>query len=98
MVTAHRVHRSARVRRTLSRSRLQARLAWHRANGNAGPLLLQFKGRDRVGQRGLRQRCDTEWYPRASRVEPRANRYAETLHQANARGGIAWDSVTLAPN
>src|SRR2546422_662784 len=34
----------------------------------------------------------------ARRVEPRANRYAETLHQANARGGIAWDSVTLAPN
>ena len=40
----------------------------------------------------------TEWYPRASRVEPTANLYDGILHQASARGGIAWDSVTLAPN
>ncbi len=40
----------------------------------------------------------TEWYPRASRVEPAANLYAENLQKAGARGGIAWDSVTIAPN
>jgi hypothetical protein len=39
----------------------------------------------------------TEWYPHASRVEPAANLYGENLHQAGASGGIAWDSVTLAP-
>lgn len=40
----------------------------------------------------------TEWYPHASRVEPTAIRYGEILGQAGARGSIAWDSVTLAPN
>ncbi len=40
----------------------------------------------------------TEWYPHASSVEPAANLYRESLQQAGARGGIAWDSVTLAPN
>jgi hypothetical protein len=39
----------------------------------------------------------TEWYPHASRVEPAANLYGENPHQAGASGGIAWDSVTLAP-
>jgi len=40
----------------------------------------------------------TEWYPHASSVEPAVNLYGESLQQAGARGGIAWDSVTLAPN
>jgi hypothetical protein len=40
----------------------------------------------------------TEWYPHASRVEPTASLYGEKLHQASARGSIAWDSVTIAPN
>src|SRR5213593_2514516 len=40
----------------------------------------------------------TEWYPHASRVEPATNLFDGILHQASARGGIAWDSVTLAPN
>jgi hypothetical protein len=40
----------------------------------------------------------TEWYPRASRVEPAGNLYAENLYKAGASGRIAWDSVTLAPN
>jgi hypothetical protein len=40
----------------------------------------------------------TEWYPHASRVEPVASLYGESLHQAGARGSIAWDSVTVAPN
>jgi hypothetical protein len=40
----------------------------------------------------------TEWYPHASRVEPAGNLYGENLHKAGASGGIAWDSVTLAPN
>jgi hypothetical protein len=39
----------------------------------------------------------TEWYPHASRVEPAANLYGESLHKVGARGGIAWDSITLAP-
>jgi hypothetical protein len=40
----------------------------------------------------------TEWYPRASRVEPRAELYNGILHQTSASGSIAWDSVTFAPN
>ena len=40
----------------------------------------------------------TEWYPRASRVEPAGNLYGESLHEAGASGRIAWDSVTLSPN
>jgi|HubBroStandDraft_6_1064221.scaffolds.fasta_scaffold18505_4 hypothetical protein len=40
----------------------------------------------------------TEWYPRASRVEPIANIFDGTLYQPGADGTIAWDSVTLAPN
>jgi hypothetical protein len=39
----------------------------------------------------------TEWYPHASRVEPAGNLYGENLHKPGASGGIAWDSVTLAP-
>src|SRR5258707_10693641 len=37
----------------------------------------------------------TEWYPHASRVEPRAELYNRILYQASASGSIAWDSVTL---
>src|SRR5712692_7046831 len=40
----------------------------------------------------------TEWYPHASRVEPRAELYSRILYQASASGSIAWDSVTLAPS
>jgi hypothetical protein len=40
----------------------------------------------------------TEWYPRASRVEPKAELYNGMLRQGGASGGIAWDSVTVAPN
>ena len=39
----------------------------------------------------------TEWYPHASRVEPAADLYGQNLRRAGASGGIAWDSVTLAP-
>jgi hypothetical protein len=40
----------------------------------------------------------TEWYPRASRVEPKSELYNGMLHQGSASGSIAWDSVTVAPN
>src|SRR5712691_9774186 len=40
----------------------------------------------------------TEWYPHASRVEPKAELYYGMLHQGGASGSIAWDSVTLAPS
>jgi hypothetical protein len=40
----------------------------------------------------------TEWYPHASRVEPKAGLYNGILQQAGAAGSITWDSVTLAPN
>jgi len=40
----------------------------------------------------------TEWYPRASRVEPEEELYNGMLHQESASGSIAWDSVTVAPN
>src|SRR5713226_1067874 len=40
----------------------------------------------------------TEWYPRASRVEPAANFFDGTLYQQHADGSIAWDSVTLSPS
>jgi hypothetical protein len=40
----------------------------------------------------------TEWYPHASRVEPKAELYNGILQQAAATGSITWDSVTLAPN
>ncbi len=39
----------------------------------------------------------TEWYPRASRVEPAANIFDGTLYQRHPDGSIAWDSVTLSP-
>jgi hypothetical protein len=40
----------------------------------------------------------TEWYPRASRVEPKAELYNGMLHQGSTSGSIAWDSVSVAPN
>src|SRR5437016_5967326 len=40
----------------------------------------------------------TEWYPRASRVEPAANIFDGTLYQPHPDGSIAWDSVTLSPS
>ena len=40
----------------------------------------------------------TEWYPHASRVEPKAELYNGMLQQGGASGSIAWDSVTVAPN
>ena len=39
----------------------------------------------------------TEWYPRASRVEPAANIFDGSLYQQHPDGSIAWDSVTLSP-
>jgi hypothetical protein len=39
----------------------------------------------------------TEWYPRASRIEPAANIFDGTLYQPHPDGSIAWDSVTLSP-
>src|ERR1700686_4271476 len=39
----------------------------------------------------------TEWYPRASRVEPAENLFDGTLYQQHPDGSITWDSVTLAP-
>jgi hypothetical protein len=40
----------------------------------------------------------TEWYPHASRVEPKAELYNGMLHQGGASGSIAWDSIVVAPN
>ena len=41
----------------------------------------------------------TEWYPHASRVEPRTALHDGTLYYANQPdGSIAWDSVTLSPS
>jgi hypothetical protein len=39
----------------------------------------------------------TEWYPRASRVEPARALYDRTLTNAHVDGSIAWDAVTIAP-
>ena len=40
----------------------------------------------------------TEWYPRATRVEPDKVLWDASLTQDHLDGGIAWDSVTLSPN
>jgi hypothetical protein len=42
----------------------------------------------------------TEWYPRASRVEPDPRNFIEpdALFQGSRSGSIAWDSVTVSPN
>jgi hypothetical protein len=39
----------------------------------------------------------TEWYPRASRVEPEKALYDASLTHDHLDGGIAWDSVTVSP-
>ena len=39
----------------------------------------------------------TEWYPRASRIEPKGNLFDGSLYQHQADGSITWDSVTVAP-
>ena len=40
----------------------------------------------------------TEWYPRASHVEPAANLFDGSLYQAHPDGSIAWDAVTVSPS
>ncbi|HEX8837769.1 MAG TPA: hypothetical protein VF748_12585 [Candidatus Acidoferrum sp.] len=40
----------------------------------------------------------TEWYPHASRVEPVANLFDDSLHQTQPDGSIAWDAVTISPS
>jgi hypothetical protein len=40
----------------------------------------------------------TEWYPRASRVEPTANPAEWSLFQGTKDGSIAWDAVTVSPS
>jgi hypothetical protein len=41
----------------------------------------------------------TEWYPRASRVEPNPNKVVDRdLSQRRSSGSIAWNSVTVSPN
>jgi len=39
----------------------------------------------------------TEWYPQASRVEPRAALYDASLNGRQPDGSISWDAVTVAP-
>src|SRR6267154_3762079 len=39
----------------------------------------------------LSQGVITEWYPRASRVEPAANLFDGSLYQQHPDGSIAWD-------
>ena len=39
----------------------------------------------------------TEWYPRASRVEPMEVRNDAALYQLSSDGSIAWNSVRVAP-
>jgi hypothetical protein len=41
----------------------------------------------------------TEWYPRASQVEPNPNKVVDRdLYKRNGSGSIAWNSVTVSPN
>jgi hypothetical protein len=40
----------------------------------------------------------TEWYPRASRVEPGRNPADWSLFQGHTDGSIAWDAVTVSPS
>jgi hypothetical protein len=39
----------------------------------------------------------TEWYPRATRVEPSTSLNDASLYSKQADGSIAWNSVTVAP-
>ena len=47
---------------------------------------------------GFRNGVITEWYPRASRVEPEKALYDASLTHDHLDGGISWDSVTISPN
>jgi hypothetical protein len=40
----------------------------------------------------------TEWYPRASRVEPTATVLDYALYKPHPDGSITWDSVTVSPS
>ena len=41
----------------------------------------------------------TEWYPRASQVEPNPNKVVDRdLYKRHGSGSIAWNSVTVSPN
>ena len=40
----------------------------------------------------------TEWYPRASRVEPTADPADWSMYQGQLDGSIAWDAVTISPH
>jgi hypothetical protein len=40
----------------------------------------------------------TEWYPRATRLQPSSPISVDALDQPHEDGSIAWDSVTVAPN
>jgi hypothetical protein len=40
----------------------------------------------------------TEWYPRASRVEPAVNLLESSLFRGSRDGSISWDAVTVSPN
>jgi hypothetical protein len=40
----------------------------------------------------------TEWYPRASRVEPAVALYDASLNGKQPDGSISWDAVTVAPS
>src|SRR6266478_5383125 len=39
----------------------------------------------------------TEWYPQASRVEPRRALYDASLNGKQPDGSISWDAVSVAP-
>lgn len=40
----------------------------------------------------------TEWYPRASRVEPNTNPATWSIFRGSADGSMAWDAVTISPS
>ncbi len=40
----------------------------------------------------------TEWYPRATRLQPSSPISVDALDQPHEDGSVAWDSVTVAPN
>lgn len=46
----------------------------------------------------FRQGLITEWYPRASNVEPVQSMWASGASQAGGDGTIRWDAVTLSPS
>ena len=40
----------------------------------------------------------TEWYPRATQLQPSTPLSVEALYEPHDDGSIAWDSITVAPN